>query len=152
MKTFLIEVFMGSMYFTCVKDGFLEIYIVDNKTKRWIRKRVFQKNKACQNFRKTNIFYPLIRTGTYAYQRVRNVRFSENLACFIFLKHPFWDSPFWFITDDISPFETASTWNGLTKGDTSLHFQEPINPFFPKAPLSPEKTGGRERVHWELMG
>ena len=24
-----------------------------------------------------------------AYQMVRNVRFSENLACFVFLKHPF---------------------------------------------------------------
>ena len=21
--------------------------------------------------------------------------YSENLACFVFLKHPFWDSPFW---------------------------------------------------------
>ena len=26
---------------------------------------------------------------TDAYQGVRNVRFSENLACFVFLKHPF---------------------------------------------------------------
>ena len=25
--------------------------------------------------------------------------FSENLACFVFLKHPFWDSLFCFITD-----------------------------------------------------
>ena len=32
---------------------------------------------------------------------VRNVRFSENLACFVFLKHPFLDSsPFRLITDD----------------------------------------------------
>ena len=29
---------------------------------------------------------------------VRNVRFSENLACFVFLKHPFWDC---LITDEI---------------------------------------------------
>ena len=29
-----------------------------------------------------------------AYQGVRNVRFSENLACFVFLKHSFWSSPF----------------------------------------------------------
>ena len=33
-------------------------------------------------FRKTNISYPMIRARTCAYQRVRNVRFSENLACF----------------------------------------------------------------------
>ena len=31
---------------------------------------------------------------------VRNVRFSENLACFVLLKHPFWDSPFCLITDE----------------------------------------------------
>ena len=29
-----------------------------------------------------------------AYQGVRNVCFPEILACFAFLKHPFWDSPF----------------------------------------------------------
>ena len=29
-----------------------------------------------------------------AYQGVRNVRFLENLACFVFLLPPFWDSPF----------------------------------------------------------
>ena len=37
---------------------------------------------------------------TYAYQGVRNVCFSEILACFAFLKHSFWDSPFCLITDD----------------------------------------------------
>ena len=26
---------------------------------------------------------------TCVYQGARNVRFSENLACFVFLKHPF---------------------------------------------------------------
>ena len=35
-----------------------------------------------------------------AYQGVRNVRFFENLAYFVFLKHPFWDSLFCLITDD----------------------------------------------------
>ena len=35
------------------------------------------------------------------YQGVRNVCFSENLACFVVLKHPFWHSPFWFISVDI---------------------------------------------------
>ena len=35
-----------------------------------------------------------------AYQGFRNVRFFENLACFVFLKHPFWDSLFCLITDD----------------------------------------------------
>ena len=36
-----------------------------------------------------------------AYHEVRNVRFSENLACFVFLELPFWDSPFCLITDDL---------------------------------------------------
>ena len=33
-----------------------------------------------------------------AYQGLRNVRFSANLTIFVFLKHPFWDSPFFLIT------------------------------------------------------
>ena len=76
--------------------------IVDGKAKRRISKRVFQEIKARQIFRKSNIFYSLIRRRTCTYQRVRNVRFSENLAGFIFLKHPFWDSPFCLITNVIS--------------------------------------------------
>ena len=58
---------------------------VGNKAKGRISKRVFQENKTHQTFRKTNISYPL---------RVRNIHFSENLVCFVFLKHPFWDLPF----------------------------------------------------------
>ena len=53
-----------------------------------------QENKPGQIFRKTNISYPLMDKRTCAYQGVRNVRFSENLSCFVFLKHPFSDSPF----------------------------------------------------------
>ena len=45
----------------------------------------FKKTKR-QIFWKRNISYPLINLA------VRNVRFSENLACFVFLKHLFWDS------------------------------------------------------------
>ena len=36
-----------------------------------------------------------------AYQGVRNVRFSENVARFVFLKHPFWDSLFCLVTDEL---------------------------------------------------
>ena len=59
---------------------------------------MLQENKALQIFRKTNISYPL---HTCAYQGVRNVCFSENLVCFVFLKHPFWDSPFCLITNEL---------------------------------------------------
>ena len=31
---------------------------------------------------------------------ITTIRFSENLACFVFLKHPFWDSPFCLTTDE----------------------------------------------------
>ena len=55
-----------------------------------------------QNFPKNEHFYPLIRTCTCAYQEVRYVRFSENLACFLFLEHPFSDSHFCLITDDLN--------------------------------------------------
>ena len=76
-------------------------YFVGKKAKGRISKRMFQESKPRQIFRKTNISYSLIRTRTCAYQGVRNVRFSENLACFVFLKHLFWDSPFCLITDDL---------------------------------------------------
>ena len=35
-------------------------------------------------------------------QEVKNVLFSENSACFVFLKHPFLDSPVCLITDDFT--------------------------------------------------
>ena len=53
-----------------------------------IAKRMFQENKAHQIFRKTNIFYPLIRLRTCVYQGVINVRFSENLCVLCFLETP----------------------------------------------------------------
>ena len=75
-------------------------YIVGNKAKNQISKRVLQETKARHISRKTNILYPLIRACVY--QGVRDVRFSENLACFVFLKHLLSDSPFCLITDDIT--------------------------------------------------
>ena len=60
---------------------------VGNKAKGRISKWVFQENKTRQTFRKTNISYPL---------RVKNIHFPENLVCFVFLKHPFWDLLFAF--------------------------------------------------------
>ena len=68
----------------------LPLKLIGNKAKGRISKRRYQENKARQIFRKTNISYPLIRTPMCAYQGgVRNVRFSENLACFVFLLPPF---------------------------------------------------------------
>ena len=87
-------------YNSAHKTKVLLKHIAGNKAKGRISKQAFQENKAHQIFRKKNISYPLIRTCTCAYQGVRNVRFSENLVCFVFLKHPSRDSPFCLITDE----------------------------------------------------
>ena len=60
----------------------------------------FNKILLALNFPKNEHFLPSDTHSTCAYQGV-NVCFSENLPFFVFLKHPFWDSPFWLITDDI---------------------------------------------------
>ena len=60
----------------------------------------FKKTKQVDFFEKRNIFYPLTRTCTCAYQGVKNIRFSKNLTCFVFLKRTFWDSPFCHITHE----------------------------------------------------
>ena len=65
--------------------------VLKKKTKK-------QRNKALQIFReKTNI---LLHPDTHTH--VRNVRFSENLVCFVFMQHPFCDSPFCLIIDKFS--------------------------------------------------
>ena len=58
------------------------------------------KKTARQIFQKTNMSYPVMGIRTCACQGVRNICFLENLACFIFLKHPFWDLPFCLITNE----------------------------------------------------
>ena len=62
----------------------------------------FKKTKHAK-FSKKRIFL----TRTCAYQGARNIRFSENLACFVFLKHSFWDSAFCLITDEIQLRKTT---------------------------------------------
>ena len=48
----------------------------------------FKKTKHAK-FSEKRIFEEMFFLPTYAFQGVRNVRFSENLTCFVFLKHPF---------------------------------------------------------------
>ena len=55
------------------------LQIAGIKIKGRISKRVLQENKVCQIFRKITFLTPCV------YEKVRNVRFSENLACFVFL-------------------------------------------------------------------
>ena len=66
------------------------VCIVGNKPKGESQNGCFKETKQAKpNFPKNDISYPLIRTRTCAYQGVRNVCFSENLRCSVFLKHPF---------------------------------------------------------------
>ena len=71
------------------------------KPKGEFQNACFKKTKHAKFSEKMHISYSLIRTRTCAYQGVRNVHFSENLVCFVFLKHPFGDSPFYLITDEV---------------------------------------------------
>ena len=88
-------------------DSFLSILIhkvedFENKAKRQISKRRWQLNKAHQIFHKTNISYPLICTHACVYQVARNIWFSGNSACFVFLLPPVWDSSFCLISNEES--------------------------------------------------
>ena len=56
------------------------LHIVGNKAKGQILKRLLQESKSTPNFPKNEHFLL-----PCAYQGVRNVRFSENVAYFIFL-------------------------------------------------------------------
>ena len=58
-----------------------------NKTNGQILKWVLQENKACQMFRKKNIFYTQIRTGVKHTQAIRRQ------------EPTFWDSPFCLVAD-----------------------------------------------------
>ena len=78
---FTEEILNGKLHFfgQC-KSKFLKQIIVGKKSKVRISERMLQESKARKIFRKTNISYLLIQC---AYQGVRNVCFSENLACFV---------------------------------------------------------------------
>ena len=66
------------------------------------------RKQSTPNFPKNEHFLPsdthTYPPDTHTYVRVlevRNFRFSENLACFVFLKHALWDSLFYVITGEI---------------------------------------------------
>ena len=93
-------------------------YFVGNKEKKKISKRVFQETKARKMFGKTNIFNHLIRTRTCAYQGVRKVHFSENLASLVFLNICFGIRPFALLTTiyHYPGYVRKTVWNLLWKG------------------------------------
>ena len=61
----------------------------------------FKKPKHAKFSEKQKFFTPwYTHVRTHTYQEVRNFSFSEYLAGFVILKHPYWDSPFSLITDE----------------------------------------------------
>ena len=76
-------------------------HIFGNKAKGQISKRLFQENKAHHISQKQTFFdlwYVHVRV------RIRGYKifvFLENLVCVVFLKHLFWDSPFYLISDSM---------------------------------------------------
>ena len=92
--------------------------LVGNKAKGRISKRVLQENKARQIFRNTNISYFLIPTRVYTHHGVRNISFSKNLACSVFLQHPFClcVSPFSpFRPEEIGPITKVSSSTSMSQ-------------------------------------
>ena len=76
----------------------LIIYIeCKNNLKNWQQWWLYRHNLSVlrQKGKSQNVSF------TCAYQGVRKVRFSEDLVCFVFLKHPFWDSHFCLISDEL---------------------------------------------------
>ena len=68
---------------------------VGNKAKKANLKTGVSRKQSTPNFPKNEHFLPFEHfLRTCAHHGVRNVRFMENLVCFIFLKHPFRDSTF----------------------------------------------------------
>ena len=53
-----------------------------------VQRLLYCLSKPATNLSGSNAKYQM-RKRTCAYQGVRNVRLMENLACFVFLKHPF---------------------------------------------------------------
>ena len=82
---------------------------VGDKAKGRISKRAFQESKARQNFRKTNISYPSIRT----YQGVRNVCISEILS-FLFVFRKFGN---FYARFEIRPFALLPTKGPFCNGN-----------------------------------
>ena len=65
--------------FEQIDSVFCDLDIVGNKPKGRISKREFQVSKAQQIFRKTNIYYHLIRTRTYVHVRIREMFVFQNI-------------------------------------------------------------------------
>ena len=101
---FLFLLFCSIFWIRCHLKRLNNILIANSaviRQKSESQNRCFKKTKHAKFSEKRTFLTPWYAHVTCAYQGIRNVRFSENLVCFVFLKHLFWDSPFCLITDEL---------------------------------------------------
>ena len=84
----------GSSYLRRVFSLFYRINSSVMRQKGESQNGCFKKTKHVKFSEKRTFFTRWYAHDTSAYQGVKNVRFSEILTCFVFLKHPFWDSSY----------------------------------------------------------
>ena len=114
-----------------------------------------KKTRHAKFSKKTNIFYFLICTGTYAYHGVSNVRFSENLLRFVFLLPQFWDSSFCLIANEVMflwTFKFGITLSILNSNTNSSIPNLKHDDHFPKVlPLFVTSVNVNEWVGWFFL-
>ena len=86
---------LDTVFFSCIV--WLRVVIKDHvlsviSQKCEFQNGCFKKTKHDKFSERQTYLTPLIRPRTY--QKLRNVSFSEDLGCFVFLKHPFEIRPF----------------------------------------------------------
>ena len=81
-------------YFTPSTIGIINFSFLLSLWKVFVNKIKDRKSKTI-SIKFSNYLFPWIAVESLWEIGIKNVRFSENLECFVFLKHLFWDSPFW---------------------------------------------------------
>ena len=87
-------------------------------TDKYLEKKVWLWSLITFHYRKSSVIWEKVEsqnggnknTKHATHQGVKNVRFSENVACFVFLLPPFWDSTFSHITDEMYVTITILEW------------------------------------------
>ena len=80
-----------------------------------------------------------------SYQGVKNLHFSQNLTCFVFLNHPFWDSLFCLITDMLVNFVNTALY---VKTEYLKHCTNRINRLLKASIVT---TNLHSKIYWIQM-
>ena len=84
-----------------------------------------------------------------AYRRVRNVHFSGNLACFVFLLPPFWGPLFCLFTDNVTFCGSREQLHKCCRGtqDWSKFLEQSVILYFSTFPFDPPENRWMKREH-----